>query len=57
MAPPKVEDNWLCHTDMTSSKPEVAQVALACFGRIVAEKPKGKMDSIGGDEDPTAWCD
>jgi hypothetical protein len=37
---------------MVGNKPEVA---LHCFGSIIAEKVKGKMESISGDEEPTAW--
>jgi hypothetical protein len=37
---------------MTSSKLEVG---FGCFGRLVVEREKGKMESIGGGE-PIAWC-
>jgi hypothetical protein len=48
----KVEDDWLWCSDMTDNKPELE---LGCFGRLAAEKVKGKMESISGGEEPTTW--
>jgi hypothetical protein len=48
----KDEDDWLWHSGMTGNMPEHA---LGCFGRHAVEKAKGKMGSIGGGEEPTAW--
>jgi hypothetical protein len=48
----KDEDDWLWRSDMVGNKPEVG---LHCFGSIIEEKVKGKMESISGDEEPTAW--
>jgi hypothetical protein len=47
----KVGDDWLWHNDTIGNKPEVG---LGCFGRIVVEKVKGKMESNGASEEPTA---
>jgi hypothetical protein len=48
----KDEDDWLWHSGMTGNMPEHG---LGCFGRHAVEKAKGKMGSIGGGEEPTAW--
>jgi hypothetical protein len=48
----KVEGDWLWHSDMTGNKPELG---LSYFGRLVVEKVKSKMESIGGDGEPIAW--
>jgi hypothetical protein len=48
----KVEDDWLWYSDMTGNK---SKVGLDYFDRLAAGKSKGKMESIGGGEEPTAW--
>jgi hypothetical protein len=48
----RVEDDWLLHSDVTGNKLELG---LGYFGKLPAEKMKGKMESIGGGEEPTAW--
>jgi hypothetical protein len=48
----KARDDWLWRSDMTGNK---TVVRLDYFGRIVAKKVMGKMQSIGGGEEPTAW--
>jgi hypothetical protein len=35
------------YSDMTGNKLELG---LGCFGRLVVEKAKGKMESIGGED-------
>jgi hypothetical protein len=48
----KVENGWLWHNDMTDNMPELE---LGCFGKLAVGKAKGKMGSIDGGEEPTAW--
>jgi hypothetical protein len=37
---------------MTDNMPELE---LGCFGKLAVGKAKGKMGSIDGGEEPTAW--
>jgi hypothetical protein len=43
----EAEDGWLWRSNMAGSKPELG---LGCFGRIVVETTKGRMESISGGE-------
>jgi hypothetical protein len=47
----KVEADWLWRSDMTGN---MSKLGLGCFGRLAAEKAKGKMESISGGEESTA---
>jgi hypothetical protein len=48
-----VEDDWLCHSDMTGNMPEVGFVY---FGRLGLENAEGRMGNIAGDAEPIVWC-
>jgi hypothetical protein len=43
----EAEDDWLWCSDMAGNKPELG---LGYFGRLVVEKAKNRMESIGGGE-------
>jgi hypothetical protein len=34
-----------------------SKLVLGLLGRFVAEKARGKIGSIAGGAEPTAWCD
>jgi hypothetical protein len=48
----EAEDDWLWRNDMTDNRPELG---LGCFGRLVVERAKDRMESIGGGGSP--FCD
>jgi hypothetical protein len=48
----KAEDDWLWHNDIIGNKRELE---FGCFGRLVMEKVKGKMGSIGGRGHYMVW--
>jgi hypothetical protein len=49
----KAGSDWLWCSDRIDSKPELV---LGCLGEFVAEKVKGKIESIGGEVVPIALC-
>jgi hypothetical protein len=32
------------------------EVGFDCFGKLMVERAKGRMESIAGGEGPIAWC-
>jgi hypothetical protein len=49
----KVVDDWLWHNGRIDNTPKVG---LGCFGMLVVDRVKGRMENIAGGEGPTAWC-
>jgi hypothetical protein len=49
----KVEDDWLCHSNMTGNMPEVG---FGYFGRLGLENADGRIGNITSYAEPIAWC-
>jgi hypothetical protein len=48
----EVVGDWLWHNDRTGNK---AVLGLGCFGRLVVECAKGRIDNIVRGGEPITW--
>ncbi len=49
----KVEDDWLWHNGRIGS---MSKVSFGCFGKLVVERAKDRIENIAGSEGAVAWC-